>query len=168
MPNIHAINADGTEYGIEAENGITQAQVAKIGTIGDVANLVTDNKTTLVNAINEIATPTEGGALTVTIDPSATVSSANISRPMIVGKIAFLSLGITHVAGENIGGLQTQVLFKTSLRLATGISVYAQDWGTGNIARFFFSENGDIDIRESIGIASGNNEFHFTAILPLA
>lgn len=54
MPNIHAINAQGTEYGITAENGITQAQVAKIETIGDVSALTTSHKQNTVVAINEV------------------------------------------------------------------------------------------------------------------
>lgn len=54
MANIHAINAQGTEYGITAENGITQAQEDAIATIGDVADLETTAKTTLVEAINEV------------------------------------------------------------------------------------------------------------------
>lgn len=54
MANIHAINAQGTEYGITAENGITQEQVDAIATIGDVADLETTEKTTLVGAVNEV------------------------------------------------------------------------------------------------------------------
>lgn len=54
MANIHAINAQGTEYGITAENGITQEQVDAIATIGDVSNLSTTAKTTLVAAVNEV------------------------------------------------------------------------------------------------------------------
>lgn len=54
MANIHAINAQGTEYGITAENGITQEQVDAIATIGDVADLETTEKTTLVDAVNEV------------------------------------------------------------------------------------------------------------------
>lgn len=54
MANIHAINAQGTEYGITAENGISQAQADAIATIGDVANLETTEKTTLVGAVNEV------------------------------------------------------------------------------------------------------------------
>lgn len=54
MANIHAINAQGTEYGLEAENGITQEQVDAIATIGDVADLETTEKTTLVGAVNEV------------------------------------------------------------------------------------------------------------------
>lgn len=54
MANIHAINAQGTEYGITAENGITQEQADVIATIGDVANLETTDKATLVEAVNEV------------------------------------------------------------------------------------------------------------------
>lgn len=54
MANIHAINAQGTEYGITAANGITQEQVDAIATIGDVADLETTEKTTLVGAVNEV------------------------------------------------------------------------------------------------------------------
>lgn len=54
MANIHAINAQGTEYGITAENGITQEQVDAIATIGDVNDLETTEKTTLVDAVNEV------------------------------------------------------------------------------------------------------------------
>ena len=54
MANIHAINAQGTEYGIIAKNGITQEQVDAIATIGDVANLETTDKSTLVGAVNEV------------------------------------------------------------------------------------------------------------------
>lgn len=54
MANIHAINAQGTEYGITAENGISQAQAEAIATIGDVADLETTEKTTLVGAVNEV------------------------------------------------------------------------------------------------------------------
>lgn len=54
MANIHAINAQGTEYGITAENGITQEQVDAIATIGDAADLETTEKTTLVGAVNEV------------------------------------------------------------------------------------------------------------------
>ena len=54
MANIHAINAQGTEYGLEAVNGITQGQVDAIATIGDVADLETTEKTTLVGAVNEV------------------------------------------------------------------------------------------------------------------
>lgn len=54
MANIHAINAQGTEYGITAENGITQEQVDAIATIGDVNDLETTEKTTLVEAVNEV------------------------------------------------------------------------------------------------------------------
>lgn len=60
MPNIHAINAQGTEYGITAENGITQAQSEKIETIGDVSDLVTTEKANTVGAINELATALTG------------------------------------------------------------------------------------------------------------
>lgn len=63
MPNIHAINAQGTEYGIEAENGITQAQAAAIATIGDASELSTDAKTTLVAAINEVYEKVVEGAV---------------------------------------------------------------------------------------------------------
>lgn len=54
MANIHAINAQGTEYGIAAENGITQEQADAIATIGDAADLETTEKTTLVGAVNEV------------------------------------------------------------------------------------------------------------------
>ena len=54
MANIHAINAQGTEYGITAENGITQAQAEAVATIGDVADLETSDKTSLVGAVNEV------------------------------------------------------------------------------------------------------------------
>lgn len=54
MANIHAINAQGAEYGITAENGISQAQADAIATIGDVADLETTEKTTLVGAVNEV------------------------------------------------------------------------------------------------------------------
>lgn len=54
MANIHAINAQGTEYGITAENGITQEQAEAVATIGDVADLETTEKTTLVGAVNEV------------------------------------------------------------------------------------------------------------------
>lgn len=54
MANIHAINAQGTEYGITAENGITQEQADAVATIGDVADLETTEKTTLVGAVNEV------------------------------------------------------------------------------------------------------------------
>lgn len=54
MANIHAINAQGTEYGITAENGISQAQADTIASIGDVADLETTEKTTLVGAVNEV------------------------------------------------------------------------------------------------------------------
>lgn len=54
MANIHAINVQGTEYGITAENGISQAQADAIATIGDVADLETTEKTTLVRAVNEV------------------------------------------------------------------------------------------------------------------
>lgn len=54
MANIHAINAQGTEYGLEAVNGITQGQVDAIATIGDVAGLETTEKATLVGAVNEV------------------------------------------------------------------------------------------------------------------
>lgn len=63
MPNIHAINAQGTEYGIEADNGITQAQAEAIATIGDASELSTDAKTTLVAAINEVYGKTVAGAV---------------------------------------------------------------------------------------------------------
>lgn len=54
MPNIHTINAQGTDYGIEAKNGITQAQAAKIETVGDVSALTTEHKQNTVVAINEV------------------------------------------------------------------------------------------------------------------
>lgn len=54
MANIHAINAQGIEYGITAENGISQAQASAITTIGNVADLTTTDKTTLVSAVNEV------------------------------------------------------------------------------------------------------------------
>ena len=54
MANIHAINAQGTEYGLEATNGISQAQAAAVATIGDVADLTTTAKATLVASINEV------------------------------------------------------------------------------------------------------------------
>lgn len=54
MANIYAINAQGVEYGITAENGISQAQADAIATIGDVADLETTEKTTLVGAVNEV------------------------------------------------------------------------------------------------------------------
>lgn len=54
MATIHAINAQGTKYGINAKNGITQEQVDAIATIGDVADLETTEKTTLVGAVNEV------------------------------------------------------------------------------------------------------------------
>lgn len=63
MANIHAINAQGTEYGITAENGITQEQVDAIATIGDVNDLETTEKTTLVAAINEVYEKAVEGAV---------------------------------------------------------------------------------------------------------
>lgn len=60
MANIHAINAQGTEYGLEAVNGISQEQVDTIATIGDVSDLVTTEKSNTVGAINELATALAG------------------------------------------------------------------------------------------------------------
>lgn len=168
MPNIHAINANGTEYGIEAENGITQEQVAKIATIGDVANLATNNKTTLVAAVNEVFTPTRETAPTYTLDGDTTVGDITIYEPTVIGKIMFASISITNVAGANIGGTLTQDFMRTSLRLSHSVSVYAQDYTTGQMARFIFNANGTVQIGESKGIQSGSNEIRLTAILPLA
>lgn len=55
MTNIHAINSQDIEYGITADNGISQAQAEKIETIGDVEELSTTVKTDTVSAINELA-----------------------------------------------------------------------------------------------------------------
>lgn len=168
MPNIHAINAQGTEYGITAENGITQAQVAKIGTIGNASELATENKQTLVGAINEVYTPTSKPAPSYSIEQGVSADYVYLHLMTEIGKVCFLTIDITNVSGANIGGYGTQDFLHTSLRLADTVSCYAQDYKSGAMARFIFYPNGDIQIGESVDVPSGNNEFRFTAIFPLA
>ena len=92
MANIHAINAQGTEYGITAENGITQEQVDAIATIGDIADLETTDKTSLVDAVNEV-----NGKL-----PSETVLYEN-TNPTAVQESQFINVsGIANATALKV------------------------------------------------------------------
>lgn len=90
MPNIHAINVQDVEYGLTAENGITQAQAAKIETIGDVASLTTENKQTAVSAINEVNAMATGSKTNIgdmseliTSDKTSLVAALNSSQTIL-------------------------------------------------------------------------------------
>lgn len=93
MANIHAINAQGTEYGITAENGITQEQADAIATIGDVADLETTEKTTLVEAVNEVngKLPSE----TVVYENATPTSAQSTEYPSLSGVTNAKALKIT-------------------------------------------------------------------------
>ncbi len=108
MANIHAINAQGTEYGIIAENGISQVQSDTIATIGDVADLTTTAKTTLVSAVNEV----NGKLLTEQViyensNPVAPQASMSIS---VTGVTNAKALKITYgMCSSTYGGLKEEV-----------------------------------------------------------
>lgn len=88
MPNIHAINVQGTEYGITAENGVTQAQATKIETIGNVSALTTENKQNTVVAINEV-----NGKI-----PTIRTSGLAASTPQVVAPNTEVTLYSTSIA----------------------------------------------------------------------
>ena len=133
--------------------------------IGNLANLKTVVKTSIVEAVNELLTPATLPIETISLETEVSATAAVLRERIGVGKIQSGLIFFTNLAATEIGGTASIVIGTCSLRPLSAQSFIGSDYVNNAVIRITIRPNGEIVASESKGVVSGNNQIRIPYII---